>query len=277
MLKYILRGKKKLIISILGILLICSIAIAIGIYAQIIKPKRADTNISDENEKVKEELKNNFNNIFNNSVDTSNSKKSLDSNINYNDIIYLAYDIDETKEGQYSVKASIPMFKLETDITKQINKDINDIFISKILNIISKSNNYTVYNMDYICYINEEILSLAIKCTLKDSNNPQRVIIQTYNYDIKNDKLLSLEDLIVRKNLNSNDVQNTIYSQIQSISEKMETLSTEGYNLYKRTPESDIYKIKNTLTFFLGKDGYLYIVYAYGNNGYTSELDLIII
>ena len=39
---------------------------------------------------------------------------------------------------------------------------------------------------------------------------------------------------------------------------------------------ADIYKIDNTSTFFLTQDGYVYIVYAYGNNDYTTEMDLII-
>lgn len=37
-----------------------------------------------------------------------------------------------------------------------------------------------------------------------------------------------------------------------------------------------IYKIENTSTFFLDKDNYLYIIYAYGNNNFTSEMDIII-
>ena len=39
---------------------------------------------------------------------------------------------------------------------------------------------------------------------------------------------------------------------------------------------SEIYKIENTQNFFLTQDGYVYIVYAYGNNDYTNEMDIII-
>ena len=37
-----------------------------------------------------------------------------------------------------------------------------------------------------------------------------------------------------------------------------------------------MYKVENTPDFFIGKDNHLYLVYAYGNNNYTSEVDLLI-
>ena len=39
---------------------------------------------------------------------------------------------------------------------------------------------------------------------------------------------------------------------------------------------SGVYKIENTENFFLTQDGYVYLVYAYGNNDYTNEMDIII-
>ena len=46
--------------------------------------------------------------------------------------------------------------------------------------------------------------------------------------------------------------------------------------LYTRNLESDIYKVKNTENFFLTQDGYVYIVYAYGNTDDTNEMDIVI-
>ena len=37
-----------------------------------------------------------------------------------------------------------------------------------------------------------------------------------------------------------------------------------------------MYNVENTTEFFLGKDNFLYLIYAYGNDNYTSELDLVI-
>ena len=49
-------------------------------------------------------------------------------------------------------------------------------------------------------------------------------------------------------------------------------------NVYVRDEQSEIYKLKNTPNYFLGKNNYLYLVYSYGNDKetYTSEVDLII-
>ena len=36
-------------------------------------------------------------------------------------------------------------------------------------------------------------------------------------------------------------------------------------------------ELENTSTFYLGEDGNLYIIYAYGNNEFTNEMDIIVI
>ena len=46
--------------------------------------------------------------------------------------------------------------------------------------------------------------------------------------------------------------------------------------MYKRDYTSDIYKLENTKQYFLGINGILYLIYAYGNNDYTSEFDMVI-
>ena len=59
--------KNKLLILIVGIALICSIAIAIGIYAQVTNKKIIDTNKDNTtNNEIYQQLKLDFNNLFNN-------------------------------------------------------------------------------------------------------------------------------------------------------------------------------------------------------------------
>ena len=38
-----------------------------------------------------------------------------------------------------------------------------------------------------------------------------------------------------------------------------------------------MYKLENTNNYIIGENGLLYIIYAYGNNNYTSEVDIVII
>lgn len=270
MLKYILREKKELII-VISIILICSIALAIGIYAQVTNKTITKTEEQKQEENF-QSLKDNFNTLFTNAINKEASAKLTNANINYDEIIYTAYDIKETKASKYDLNAKIPMFKKETNTTKQINSTIYDTFAQKIIDIVNEGTKYAIYNLDYVGYINENILSLVIKCTLKDGNLPQRTIIQTYNYNLDTDKLISLEEAINIKKLDKENVQNTINEEIKKVAEQNSDIET----IYKRDIEDKMYKVENTENFFIGKNGYLYIIYAYGNNNYTSEKDIVI-
>ena len=48
-----------------------------------------------------------------------------------------------------------------------------------------------------------------------------------------------------------------------------------GYPLYARDYTSDTYNINNVTEYFLGNDNILYIIYAYGNQNHTSEMDIV--
>ena len=269
--KYIFR-KNKMLIIIISILLVCSIAIAFGVYDQI-----TDTGTTkgkkQENEIDYEELENSFKDIFTNSI---NKQANANSSYNYEEILYCAYDIKEEKSGNYNINAKLPLFKLEGDIISNVNKEIFDTFGRKIIDIINNSSTYTTYNLDYVAYVNENIISLVIKCNYKDGTNPQRTIVQTYNYDIEQNKLLSLQEALDYKKLNKEEVQNKVYNKIKDINKQMQNISEQGYNVYIRNEEDAMYEIDNTANYFLGKDNSLYLVYAYGNNNFTSEIDLVI-
>lgn len=274
--KYILRNidkEKKRLIIVVATIILCSIAITLGIYAQVTNAKIINIEKNDKTE-IYKNLKINFNNIFTNSV----NKRGISDieGINYDEIIHCAYDITENKSSKYNVSVKIPMFKLETDTTTKINEEIFNTFASKTVNIVKSAATYTIYNIDYVGYINNNIVSLVIRCTLKDGSNPQRIIIKTYNYDIEKDKLLTIDDVINNKKINREDLQNTINSEIKSKSEETEAINTEGYNVYKRNYNNEMYKLENTKNFFLGENDYLYIIYSYGENSYTSEMDIII-
>lgn len=264
--------KNKRLIFIICVLLVCSIAIAVGVYTEITDKGIIGTEKKKKNEVDYEELKDNFKNIFSNTI-----KKQSDANSNYNydEILYCAYDITEEKDGEYDITAKVPLFRLEGDVISNINKEIFDTFARKIVDIVQNSSMHTIYSLDYVAYVNGNIISLVIKCNYKVGTNPQRTIIQTYNYDIENNKLLSIQDILKYKNLNKEEVQNKVNEEIK-LEIKNESIGEQGYNVYKRDEESSMYKIDNTPNYFLGENNCLYLVYAYGNNDFTSQIDLVI-
>ena len=263
--------KNKMIIMIGAILLICAIAIAFGIYAQI--TSRSEIKAKEEKEnKDYAELENNFDEIFTNTINKEDSAKD---SLNYDDIIYCAYNIDN-EEAHYNINAKIPLFKIQNEVTKKVNQEIYDTFAKTIIDIVQNSNSHTTFNLDYVAYVNNNILSLAIRCTYKNGSNPQRKIIKTYNYDVESNKLVNINEIIEYKNLNKEDMQAKITEKIKKENEEVKVFAEQGYNVFVRNENDDMYKIENTPNFFIGKDNHLYLVYAYGNNNYTSELDLVI-
>ena len=71
-------------------------------------------------------------------------------------------------------------------------------------------------------------------------------------------------------------IQKQIIEEITKVSQQNSSIINQGYNVYQRNPNNDMYKLENTQNFFLGKNEVLYLVYAYGNNENTSETDLVI-
>lgn len=270
-LKYIFQEKKMLII-IAAIILVCSIAIAFGVYAQITN-KGSIKKVSEDENTNYEELRNNFQEIFTNSI---NKETTANKEINYDELLYLKYDIKEEKVGKYSVTAKIPGFKEESDTLKKINQEIYDVFAEEILKIAADSSTNSTFNLDYVGYVNNNIISLIIMCKYKKGSKAQRRIVQTYNYDIENDKLLTIDDIIKYKTLNKEEMNKKIETEIKNANIKSKTIVEQGFNVYVREEDSEIYKVENTPNFFLGKDNYLYLVYAYGNNNYTDVIDLVI-
>lgn len=270
--KYFIKANRR-IIAIIFIIFICSIAIAAGVYAQITDRTTIKKNIEVESKDNFLELRNNFNEIFTNAI---NKESTANTNYNYDELIYCEYDFNESENGKYDIKAKIPQIKLGNTTIKNINKEIYNTFCKKIVDIVRNSNEHVTYNVDYVAYVNGNIISLVIKCNYKDGANPQRTILQTYNYDLENNKLLTINDILEYKKLDSKDVQDKITKEIENTNIKNKTISDQGYNIYIRDENDEIYKVENTPNFFLGKNNYLYLVYAYGNTNYTSEIDLII-
>ena len=88
--------------------------------------------------------------------------------------------------------------------------------------------------------------------------------------------MLSLEDVINKYNLNTKKVKDKIDNNIKDEERKAEELKRLGYNVFTRNTGSEIYKIENINEFFIYNNN-IYIIFAYGNNNMTSEMDIVIL
>ncbi len=50
-----------------------------------------------------------------------------------------------------------------------------------------------------------------------------------------------------------------------------------GYKIHERDINNEMYKVENSDNYFLGANGNIYIIYAYGNKSYTTERDIVYI
>ena len=217
-----------------------------------------------------------FDNIFNNQLEQYNLNIDINKKDEEKEIIYTGYENQESKENDYDLDLHIPYINIDDEKIENMNNDIKETFENKAENVLQSENQNVIYTVQYEATIENDILSLIIKSNLKQSTSAQRLIIRTYNYDLKNKKEITLQELINKNGLNENDVQNKIKQEIENEQKKVEDLKSLGYEIFERDLESEMYNIENSDEFFI-KDGKIYIIYPYGNNDLTSEMDLVTI
>lgn len=272
--------KINLRVIIFGIvIIICIIAVNFAIYWQFFRNESmGENNVgSSESTISNQQLAKEFNTIFNNTLDKQGNTTTQINRIDEGkDIVFTQLSKTEKIDNKYELEVNIPYVNIDNNLVKSFNEKIDNIFTKKANEIISSANNNTIYDVEYVSYINSNILSLVIKSTLKEGNNPQRVIIQTYNYNLSTNEELTLSQILEIKKMSKASVETQIKEVIKEANKQAMSLKELGYNVYSRELESSIYKVDNTTTYFIGANGKLYILYPYGNSNYTSETDIIV-
>lgn len=261
----------------------CVFALIAGIYTQFFVGNKGSDytqnptdNISGNSRpKTQEEIKNQLKSLFTNDF-INNSTYEVQKANDSKDIVYSAYDIQK-KEELYEVDIHLPVINISGDVPASFNKITQSVFADEASKILNKK--YTekvIYDVNYISYINDNILSLAIKSTLKRGNNPQREIIQTYNYNLETGEKVELVDVLTKRNIVQSECQNKINQVVSKAQEEAQILVKSGYQVYNRDLSNSIYQLSNISNFFLGSTGELYIIFAYGNQNFTAEMDVVL-
>lgn len=277
--------KKQMIIYVL-IILFCVISIIIAFYVQFYARidfgKMLGISANQEGSfgnKAQEQildLETNFDKIFTNNIENDNGEndaKKIDAN---NNLVYTKYEKKEIKQNSYDLEIRIPTINIDTEIISKYNEEIEETYARNALNVLNSQNRNIIFTVEYTANVYNGILSLIIRSNLKEGSNAQRVIIQTYNYDLRNNKEISLEEVLAIEHLDKENVQNRIKTKIEEEQKRADELNKLGYTIYTRDVQNDMYKIENTQEFYLTNDT-LYIIYPYGNESETSETDLIVL
>ena len=255
--------------------LLCVLSICVGIYAQFFyKYSEADPLMmgavkNAKAEEEKEKLKSEFDNLFTNQLigETSVGVTKIDEN---QGLVYTNENVVENSEGLYNINAQIPVININNDAAKSMNDDIAKTFSDEIAKIKGSTELYTVYTVDYISYVNGDLLSLAIKAThyKQGDNANQTIILKTYNYNLLRNNVVTLSDVMKEKGLTPSNVQKDINDEIKSLNEKD---AETGYASIVRDLNSDMYKIENTNTFLVSNERDIYIIY-----NYDTKLDVLV-
>ena len=102
-------------------------------------------------------------------------------------------------------------------------------------------------------------------------------MVQTYNYNLLTNTEVKLSDVITQKAYNKDEVNSKIKQIVKEADDESKAIASAGYNeVYSRNLDDNMYLVDNSSIFLLGPDSQLYIIYAYGNQNFTSEMDIIV-
>lgn len=270
---------RKLMYIVISIVCVISIISAIFIQFDLKaggnKKNNSKSNTQTE-EKTQETLKKDFDHLFNNVIelneyDTSKIKKFDNSK----EIVYTVYESDASESDKYELDVHIPVININGEVVAGFNDITQKIFADKTTEILEGAKDYTVYSISYTGYINGDVLSIIIKSILKEGTNPQRTIVETYNYNLATGEEVSIYNAINQRGIETNELTAKINTEITKAIKEANKIQMTGFETYTRDLNSDIYQIDNITTFFIGPDEKLYVIFAYGNNNFTSEMDII--
>ena len=269
-------------IFIITIIAVCVFAIVYGMYLLIAgtNSKSLNNRLNDNNN-IQSEIAN-FDELFDNNINYQNftfrSEYKMDTS---KELVYTVYTQNQEYEGKYNINVKLPYININNLKINDINKEIILTFAQKVQSIMANADKEnaknTIYTVEYTAFLNENILSLVIRATLKEGNNAQRVIVKAYTYNLSSNEEISLKTMLEIKGLDQVAVSSKIREVIQESVEKNTNLAALGYNVFQRDINSDIYQLENSNNYLLGPNETIYIIYAYGNTRYTSEKDIVVI
>ena len=198
-----------------------------------------------------------------------NSKQSL---------VYTKDSSNQEDSDTYKIHVNVPTINISSSNTDRINSQIHRDYWDKVSYIMDSATTLYDYNVNYKAYLNGHMLSLIINETEVEGSSVQTSKIATYNINLNNNESLTLKDVLQVKGYTEKEVQDRIYDELKALNKSDEDLAKTmpSVNVMIRDLSNEMYKVENTRNFIVDDQGYLYIIYAYGNTTNTTKIDVII-
>ena len=215
------RWSKKQVAIYIIIAMICIGAIAIAFYVQFyarvdlgsLMGMEKEIKIGNKTEEEAETKKEEFEQIFTNSIENEqgqeNKKKEKEK-----PLVYTKTEKKESKLNRYDLEVYIPYINIDNPQIEKYNKEI-ETFEKKVERILQSQNKNTIYTVEYVANVQNDILSLMIRSNLKEGASAQRVIVETFNYDLRNNKEITLEEVLKIEGLEKSVIQAKIKNEIE--------------------------------------------------------------
>ena len=219
----------------------CILAIVVVIGIQILGNDVVDnffgvSKITKKTEEEENRLKANFDTLFQNQLENNSSceVKKIDKN---KDIVYTNYENTDKSANNYEMNVNLPYINIKNQSVQDYNENIKNIFQAKAEEVLKSTNSNVIYTVKYEAYIENNILSLIIYSDLKQDSSAQRIIVQTFNFNLETNKELTLEDIIKIYELDEKTVQDKIDNEIKT---------NKNYAIVEKTIKEYLTNIKNT-------------------------------
>lgn len=231
---------KKQIAIYVTIVVVCMISIIVAFYVQFyaridigkLLGKESENQLAKKTEEELETLKAEFEQIFTNRIDNGDGQENKKREVE-KPLVYTKVEKKESKVNSYDIEVHIPYINIDNPKIEKYNKEIED-FVQKTNQVLESQNKNTIYTVEYVANVQNDILSLMIRSNLKEGTSAQRVIIQTYNYDLRNNKEITLEEVLKIEDIDKEQMQEKIKNEIGIEQKKVEDLKNLGYNIYNR-------------------------------------------
>ena len=217
----------KVLIVYIVIFIVCVVGIAIALAkTQYFKKENVGRalGIIDKDSKKEDEyneLKNDFDSIFTNQIENLEPSNTNIQKINNDyDLVVTAFNYKEDKEN-CTIDVAIPYINVNQLLAKKFNRIVKQIYRKKaetLKNQISSMN--TIYTVHYKAYLQNDILSIAIRSEYKEGEKSQKIMVDTFNYNIVEQREVKIDEILKIKNIKNIEATNKIRSEIKAIQDK---------------------------------------------------------
>lgn len=156
----------------------------------------------------------------------------------------------------------IPQLSVKSSDADRINKEIHSEYDDMLNDFVQAASEHPLGRVDYVCYLNDNVLSLVIENRSTDTPNS---FFRVYNLDVITGKELNGGDIAAMCDVDANSSEEELYAQIDGIYDKMKASAGASMESVIEKARSDTFAQKNLdgFRFFFNGDRHLTAAYRY--------------